>query len=538
MQLAKPLLSTTPTARNRVSALPGPVIINPYLYSPVPAPPPPPVTVAPPSAMVHRHSMMTASSTTVYPQFGSSEQQQHQQQQEETSTTAEDRGSSTAAPGQHLLNLDGTLTHLTDGFYDALRALRPATARPKPWKLDGEPQRFPFTRVCPVRGLCGVQARGWPREHEEDVLVFTEDHPSTVKIEAKTEADRAKWGWTNEDGKLEPFNSSTATNRSGQVEVVFPRWLDAITPRGDFPGVKWISKPPGITRFPCLYRYSVLCFELSPFRMPYDTFYTQTKKEEGLVLSLSGQALMSFFKTQQVSTSSIIIAAIWIREVHTNFPEPLSVQLKSRHHTYPDDCTSAWMIPEGPYCDHVIYPMDHHQEDELVWVSSPTLETPEFNRWVNVSRTDLEKQMKEALKVSEKRYYIPGPPPVAIHASNHLQFLALSEWSRILEEAKARNPEHPENLARIEGSDSEGYSFIVSQDILDPLYKEKFEGSMNRGNYLMRLDHGLTLHLKLKKPLSSSSSSSLDISPSPASTLPVTFSIKVGLKWDAFLGSD
>ena len=464
----------------------------------------------------------------------------------------------TYIPGQHLWNLDCTLLHLTDGYYQALRAVRPSAARGIPWMQEGEYTRHPFTRVCPVRGECAVQAKGWPNEHEEDVLIYTEDHPSTIKTD-----ERSQWGWINHRGEFEHFNAGVYIQADGKASALklFAKWHEFIQPQYRDPkpgegskrvlayaGAKWICKPPGPVRFPCVYRLTTLCFELSPYQMPMEAFRAQLKKEDGVTISLSGDHLRHFFQqSQHVPTTSIVIAAIWIREVHSSFPEPLSVQLTTKHHSDPTKYTSSWFIPEGPGCDHIVYP-GNNKKKEMVWIASPTIETPEFNRWVGVSRSDMEKQMRDALRVSERRggtssskymeYHIQGPNPDCVHPTNYLQFLALTEWSpRILEEANNLSPEQPELFAKVEGAEGRGYTMIVAQEILDPLVKSKFEAEQDRGRYLLRFDTGISLHLKLKNRLSSyPSPTSTDTPPSPPAT--VTFHMKVGLKWDPWIGID
>lgn len=495
------------------------------------------------------------------------QQQQHQQQLNPQST--------------HLHNLRPSLVTMTSWYDPDMQKdaapLFPLRGSPLPppqatTKSQSQGVISVHPSSYPLRGVNAVVGWTWPDVHETDPEVYPEDHPLTVWTN-----DALQWKYTNPfDGVTYEFNSMLRYDaNSDKVVREFPVWNQFINREYSLSkkqadsskwttrsaGGKWICKPPSPIRVPSVYRHTDLCFELSPYMHSMKEFCDALRTHKVVTLTMPAAAVKTAFaQIDNVTHSSIVVNSIWVRETHSTFPEPLQVQLYSTPHTKRVG-KLPWMKQAGPNmrpsssqtpCDHVVYPDTHRYRDQLVYHAPPVTDTAEFQRWVCVNEQEMRLEMQRNQPGSHV-YRIPGPVGSQIQPKTMLEFVALTEWNpRIVTAAELQGGSSIENIhsyAHIEDKKDQGVEMVVAKSILDPIIESKFTGVMDRSLYLMRVDHDLTLDIRLKDQSTDINqiikAMALFVNPSLKDGDPsfrpedrFCFSIKIGVKWDEWLGKD
>lgn len=506
------------------------------LFSPTPAPP----VSSIPASNTFRSAAPTEQQ--FFPPSSLSVQQNHVVEMKTTTDTTPEE------PLRHLRNLQGKIIQVTAGYDDEMRMGLPQWARGSlyPPDLTETKGRRPIATTALVRLEGAPVQQSWPDSHIDDVSLYIEDHPTTEKVE-----DREQWGYWHHNKQF-LFNAILGKNIDGGTKWLTPEWhtfinpiYDPATRKKNYLGLKWICKSPSYTRFPSVYIHTTLCFNLTPYETPLKAIWD--KLESCIQITIPAEHLRAYFG----DVKSIMVDALWINEVHSTFREPLSVSLHSKNH-YLQNVNGglSWFNQQGPnsntslakptFCDHIVYPNTHHSEPQLVYTHPPCTDHAEFQRWMGASKQDLWQQMATAVDPTNRAFYkILGMSPGAIHPQTILQFLVITEWiPRIIDDAERLSPGEPQKLAYIEGREDlgKGIYMVVHTNILGPIATSKFEGEMDRSKYLMRVDQDLTLELRLKTQNTSATDILASLSARPDER--VSFAMKVGIKYDPWLGKD
>lgn len=184
---------------------------------------------------------------------------------------------------------------------------------------------------------------------------------------------------------------------------------------------------------------------------------------------------------------------IKIIEEHNELPISFNIQLTTR---IPNTTTrQQWISPIGPnlYGGEILPTLNYvttpninrtsiDDQINLYIADEYKLNHPEASRWLDVNELYLRAQMQQALK-QNSFYTIEAPESHRYTASNVLQFIVVSEWSRII--ALCEHFHKP--LPKIVEVDNKTKVFHVDSSVFNYIIDQKFQ-IYDKNQLLMRLE--------------------------------------------------